>query len=148
MQRAAIHYLKDRIIINSESRAKAGFWLSDHPFFSFGLTATGDEIVKSIKTCLASSRNGLPNPSNWDVFQKTQLGYMGLKSWSEIKDPRTKFCYIDLENKLIKFIPSSHDNEANNAGFFQRESDAVSVKADADTASIYNALELALSKCN
>ncbi|HEV2483178.1 MAG TPA: hypothetical protein VGS79_26110 [Puia sp.] len=112
------------------------------------MNAAEDEIVESIMTCLQSSRSGIPNPSNWTAFQKDRLASLGLKSWNEVKAPQTKYCYIQLDNNLITFIPASHDNEANGAGFYLKESEAVYIKVNAARNDVYNSLQLALSRCD
>jgi hypothetical protein len=147
MKTSTVYVLENLIIIHPLSKSKAGFLLADEPFIILGTDTPKEKIIESINECLNKSKTNVANPTDWGEFDKQLLKNMGQKSWKEIKKKQTKNCYVQLDNGVITFIPTKHDEAAKGAGFFHKKNDATTVKLSAGEKDIQAAFELALSKC-
>ncbi|MBO9203608.1 MULTISPECIES: hypothetical protein [Niastella] len=147
MKKASIYILKEKIIIHPESKANAGFWLSDEHVVILPVNASPEEIINGINESLSKSRMGLPDPKDWSSFDKQLLANMGLKSWAPIKRKSTKYCSVECDNNVIVFIPTAHDTGNSGAGFTFKTSDAVKVINSVDNNELFKAFKLALEKC-
>jgi hypothetical protein len=114
--RAATIYERDgKVYVHSSSKTTVGLWVMNVPVFSAS-TDNVAEIGRSIRECLAASREGIPHPKSFptNLFDPV-LDLAGVESYATFVQS-TKCVEIESEDdRTVTFVPTR--NEGPEEGF-------------------------------
>ncbi len=151
MPTAAIYKInKKGYLLHSDVKAISGFRVASDPFIRIRESdADINTIVDAIKGVLETDdATRVADPKDWNEHSKDFLRKTGLKSLKELNKPSTMYCGIEKRDGDIIFTPTKHA-EKPDEGFVNKSKDEpnVVIPYDSSNEDIYQAFELALSRC-
>ena len=79
MKVATIYERKGKLYVHSSSKTTAGVWVFNAPVLAVD-KEDADEVGRSIRECLAASREGVPHPKSFTNLFDPVLDLAGVKS--------------------------------------------------------------------
>ena len=105
MKATSIYERNDKLYIHSLSKTTAGFWVINAPIVTAS-KENFDEIGRSIRECLAASREGVPNPISFTSLFEPVLTLSGVKSFATFVK-QAKCVEIEMINDgAVTLIPT------------------------------------------
>lgn len=136
-------------IIFGQRKTVSGVRIASEPFITIAENE-GDinAIANAIKASLSNDDSQrIPNPQNWNEFNKNFLKQIGLKSPKELDNPETKLVAISDDGNYITFDPMQFQAKPDKGYLNLNEEETVSVVNTASNDDIVAAYKLALSRC-
>lgn len=149
---AAVYKVEKKgYILHADRKTTTGLRLAWEPFVRISesdfIVATMADAIKEVVKA-SENEERVANPKNWSENSKQFFKKIGLKSSKELYAATTKHCGIRKENNNIVFTPTKH-TEPPYQGFenISKDEPNITVPYASSDEEIFQALELALSKC-
>ena len=145
MRKRASFYKGNKFyIIHSSSKVINGFNIATEPYFKLDITSPLSDVVRKLLEAMRASKEGLPNPTNWNEFQKEYLKNIGLRSHKDLYKGYI-FCDIFEENEKILITPTV--NKGIDGGFSYLPDKTVQISSNKSIDEICDALKKAIDAC-
>ena len=79
--RAACYVRGQHVFIQPMSRTRTGIWIGSDPCQMLSVECSTDELGAAVLKALRDSKDGVPQPSNWDDVARPLLDLAGVGSW-------------------------------------------------------------------
>ncbi|WP_432288796.1 hypothetical protein SLT36_30265 (plasmid) [Aminobacter sp. BA135] len=114
MKAATIYERKGKLYVHSSSKTTAGLWVINAPVLALEMEDIG-QVGRSIKECLAASREGVPHPVSFTNLFDPVLDLAGVKSFGTFVKS-AKCVEIEANDaETVTLIPTR--NEGADGGF-------------------------------
>lgn len=144
MKIAAVYSGKKNIFIHSCSKTKAGFFVASDPFLKFDSRVSSMELVGAIKNAMDNYKENVPNPDFRELNRKVAQSFE-LRSSNELD--KFKYCSIALkEEGMLRFTPTKQADPPDK-GHLHKSNESVNISYSSTDEEIFEALQLAFSKC-
>ncbi len=138
---------KKGYLLHADRKTISGFYIASNPFIQI-TEITTNAIASAVKKVLsADDDTRVADPKNWSEFNKDFLKKTGLKSSKELHKETTFCCVIRKENESIIFTPTKHEKKPEEGFSHKSKKEENAVPYTASDEEIFQAFELALSKC-
>jgi hypothetical protein len=144
---ASAYRFADRIVLHSQARTPAWFYIACEPYLRLSREASPEEVGRAVRSALDGYRPDIPQPS--DLKQVTAAFVRGLGARSNKQIQQSSICcgIRDQEGQLV-FEPTHNGGTRGDAkGFQPTKEGRVSVRADAPAAEIGAALLRGFDLC-
>jgi hypothetical protein len=115
---ASAYKFKDRLILYSQARTSAWFYISCEPYLTRSRDASTEEIGWALQTVVASFRAEIPQPTNLKDGTANFIRGIGAKSNKKIQEGSI-YCGINEQDGIIHFEPSHNGGTSGDAKGFQ-----------------------------
>lgn len=149
MKSASIYKFEEKkYLIHALNKAKSGFWVASEPYVHISESNFNMPFLVSVikASLIKEDTERVPDPKDWNLFNKEMLQKMGLKSNSALENKNVNFCSIRMENNMFTFTPSRHAKKPDK-GFLHKNEEKVTISYDAPDEDVFNSLEIAFSRC-
>lgn len=96
LRKATAYKRRARLVVHASSRTTDGVWVLDEPCIGLDVHCEDEELGAAARQALASSRDGVPHPSNWSGVLQPLLAAAGVRSWNTFA--KSASC-IELEDR-------------------------------------------------
>lgn len=140
---------KKGVLIHANTKVVSGFSVASEPFIQIAENNINKNIIAdTVKSILKNDDSvRAPDPKNWNEFNKNFLKRTGLKSLKELDKVTTLCCIITNGNNNIIFTPTKHAEPPDKGFSHMGKKDEVVISYTSSDEEIFQALELAFSKC-
>jgi hypothetical protein len=115
---ASAYKFEDRIVLHSQARTPAWFYISCEPYLSLPNDANAEEIGRAAQSVLANFCAEIPQPTNLKDVTASFLQEIGVKS-NKMLQESSVFCGINEQEGFIDFKPSHNGGTSGDAKGFQ-----------------------------
>jgi hypothetical protein len=147
MKSAAVHQLKDRILVHPWQRTDMGVGIAAEPYVAIPLEADTEQLGKSILDALGESGRTVPHPTVWKGQDASRLKAAGVKSERAFQDGAR---YVRVERTQAGFLiePSRNGGTKGDAkGFEPLPDHAIALDSGASAADLGEAIRRGLGSC-
>ncbi len=144
MKSAAVHQLKDRILVHPWQQTDMGVGIASEPYVAIPLEADTEQLGKSILDALGESGRTVPHPTVWKGQDASRLEAAGVKSERAFQDGAR---YVRVERTQAGFLiePSRNGGAKGDAkGFAPLPDRAIAVDAGASADDLGKAIRKGL----
>lgn len=140
---------KKGYLLHVDRKTISGFYIASDPFMRISeAEASLNTLAEAIKKVLSADNGArVPDPKNWSEFNKEFLNKTGLKSSKELHRKTIFCCLIRKEDNTIIFTPTKHAEPPDQGFSHKSKEEEITVPSASSDEEIFQALELALSKC-
>jgi hypothetical protein len=132
-----------KYLIYCNSMVEMGVSIATEPFIKLEALTPFDEIVCQIQYAMSCSKTNLPNPTDWNSFNKKYLQAIGLKSTNDLY--KDTICVGALiKDDIITFTPMINNGSK---GFVNVPNEKIEISANSSIEDISQALKHALDMC-
>ena len=137
---ASAYRFSDRLVLHSEARTPAGFYIACEPYLTLAQDTVEEEVGRAVQSALANFRAEIPQPTNFKQGKADFIRGVGTKSHKKLQEGSIH-CGIRERDGKIEFEPSHNGGTSGDTKGFQPISGAkVSLPANSDPAEIGTAL--------
>jgi hypothetical protein len=147
MKSAAVHQLKDRILVHPWQQTDMGVGIASEPYVAIPLEVDNEQLGKSILDALGDSGRTVPHPTVWKGQDASRLKAAGVKSERAFQDGAR---YVRIERTQGGFLiePSRNGGTTGDKkGFEPLPARAIALDAGASTADLGKAVRRGLDSC-
>jgi hypothetical protein len=147
MKSAAVHQLKDRILVHPWQQTEMGVGIASEPYVAIPLEADTEQLGKSILDVLGESGRTVPHPTVWKGQDASRLKAAGVRSERAFQDGAR---YVRVERTQAGFLiePSRNGGTKGDAkGFKPLPDRAIALDAGASTDDLGKAVRKGLDSC-
>jgi hypothetical protein len=146
MKRAEAYKREKKIYLNPMSETTSGIWIGTSPTVIIDETASPTIKGKYIRDVLRHSKEGVPDPSDWDDLIREFLKEVGIKSWSRFVKTALSCC-VELEGYQLAFLPYRNLGSREHYNFVPIEDRKITISVDASDEELGLLLDKAFDAC-
>ncbi|MEW6350269.1 MAG: contact-dependent growth inhibition system immunity protein [Thermodesulfobacteriota bacterium] len=146
MKRAGAYKREKRLYLNPKSKTTMGLWLDTSPLIILDETEPPPIKGKQVRELLRRSREGVPQPTDWDNLMRAFLQEVGVKSWSRFAKTAVT-CTIEFDGDQFVFRPYRRGGPKDHYAFFPIEDRKMTISSDASDEELGLMLEKAFNAC-
>jgi hypothetical protein len=147
MKSAAVHQLKDRILLHPWQQTEMGLGIASEPYLALPIDADAGKLGKSILDALGNSGRTVPHPTVWKGQDASRLKAAGVRSERAFQEGAR---YVRVEHTQAGFLiePSRNGGTEGDAkGFEPLPDSAIALDAGASTDDLGKAVRKGLESC-
>jgi hypothetical protein len=147
MKSAAVHQLKDRILVHPWQQTDMGVGIASEPYVAIPLEVDTEQLGKSIVDALGDSGRTVPHPTSWKGQDASRLRAAGVRSERAFQDGAR---YVRVESTQAGFLIEPSRNGGTKGatkGFQPLPAHAIALDAGASTGDLGKAVREGLDLC-